>query len=171
MNIFIYVCVIINKKRIAMNWTKILLTTLVLANLTVFSFAQKGVGNAVGIAQEGIQTQVNEISGSLIEVLDEPCTETTGKYAMGTHLLIKHNINNKEQVVNIHLGPTALVSVMVDNLVPGREISLKIYYAEGLPENHYVAKSFSYGNNQYKLRDANLKPFWANNGKGRRRKS
>jgi len=152
-----------------MNWKKFLLTTLVLANLTVFSFAQKGVGNTIGIAQEGIQTHVNEISGSLIEVLDEPCTETTGKYAMGTHLLIKHKINHKEQVANIHLGPTAFVSKMVKDFVPGMEISLKVYHAEGLPENHFVAKSFSYGNNQYKLRDANLKPFWATSNTGRRK--
>jgi len=152
-----------------MNWKKFLLATFVLANFTVFSFAQKGVGNTIGIAQEGIQTHVNEISGSLIEVLDEPCTETTGKYAMGTHLLIKHKINHKEQVANIHLGPTAFVSKMVKDFVPGMEISLKVYHAEGLPENHFVAKSFSYGNNQYKLRDANLKPFWATSNTGRRK--
>jgi len=152
-----------------MNWTKILLTTLVLGNLTVFSFAQKGVGDNRGIAQEGIQTQVNEISGSLVKVIEEPCTETTGKYSTGTHLLIKHNINDKEQVSNIHLGPAKLVSEMVDELVSGTDIDLNVYHADGLPENHYVAKNFSYGNNQYKLRDDNLKPFWANSRKGRRR--
>ncbi|MFO7843769.1 MAG: hypothetical protein R6V16_08160 [Bacteroidales bacterium] len=151
-----------------MNWTRILLTTFVLVNLTVFSFAQKGVGNNSGISQEGLQTQVNEISGSLIEVLNEPCTETTGKYAKGTHLLIKHKINNEEQILNIHLGPTPLVSEMVDKLVSGTKIELKVYHADGLPDNQFIAQCFSYGNNQYKLRDVNLKPFWANSGTGRR---
>ncbi|MDY6800497.1 MAG: hypothetical protein SVU94_04650 [Bacteroidota bacterium] len=153
-----------------MNWTKNFLTVFVLANLTVFSFAQKGVGNNSGIAREGVQSyQVNEISGRLVEVLDEPCTETTGKYAMGTHLLIKQKVNDNEQILNIHLGPTTLVSKMVEKLVPGTDIKLKVYHADGLPDNNFVAQSFSYGDNHYELRDANLSPFWANTGTGRRK--
>ncbi|MEE4196368.1 MAG: hypothetical protein V2I54_01880 [Bacteroidales bacterium] len=150
-----------------MNWKKILFVTFVLVNLIKISIAQKGLGNTSGISITAAPSQVIDISGKVEKVLVEPCTETTGRYTTGSHLLIKYAGNGKEQLLNIHLGPASLLSELTDQFMPGQEIKLKVYHADGFKKNHYVAKSLFYDNELYELRDDFLRPFWANSGKGR----
>jgi len=151
-----------------MKGTKILITVVVLLALTSMGYAQKGMGNNTGIARANSVVEIEKISGELQEIITEPCTQTTGRYSNGTHLLVK---NNENETLNVHLGPTKVVSGMTDQLNAGEEIHLEMYTTEDLPENHYIVKEFKSGEVSHEIRNSNLKPFWAgSSGKRRGRK-
>lgn len=152
-----------------MKGTKILIAAALLA-VTSMSYAQKGVGNKSGVARSNSVDEIEQVSGELQKTITEPCTQTTGRYSTGTHLLVKTG-QGKTTNINVHLGPTKVVSDMARQLETGEKIRIKMYSTEDLPENHYVAKEFTSGGEVYEIRDSNLKPFWAgNNGKQRGRK-
>lgn len=148
-----------------MKRTKGVLMTMILLTVTFFGFAQKGTGNDSGIARSNTTYGIEQISGELQEIINEPCTETTGKYSEGTHLLVKTGDGNK-QTLNVHLGPASVVSDMTDQLKTGKEIQIKVFSTNDLPDNQYIAQEFSVNGETYELRDENLRPFWAGNGKG-----
>jgi len=147
-----------------MKGTKILITVVLLA-LTSMGYAQKGMGNNSGIARTNSTDEIEQISGKLQEIITEPCTQTTGRYSNGTHLLVK---NNDNETLNVHLGPTKVVSGMTNQLNTGEEIHLEMYTTKDLPENHYIAKEFKSGEVSHEIRNSNLKPFWANSNSSRR---
>ena len=133
-------------------------------------YAQKGVGNQSGIGQSNTTLKTKQISGEVKKVLKEPCTQTTGRYDQGTHLLIETDDFGKDQILNIHLGPTTELNEMTDKLKLGREISLKVFKTKDLPEKQFIAQSFVYNDHSFTLRDDNFRPFWANSRSNRRRK-
>jgi hypothetical protein len=142
---------------------------IILFVLATTGYAQKGVGNQSGIGQSNTPAKPKQISGEIKEVLKEPCTQTTGRYDQGTHLLVESEVDSKDHILNIHLGPTAVLNEMTNQLKPGRKIQLKVFKTSDLPKNQYIAKSYVFNQNSYTLRDADLRPFWANNrGKKRR---
>jgi len=147
-----------------MKGTKILITVVLLA-LASMGYAQKGMGNNSGVARTNSVDEIKQISGELQEIITEPCTQTTGRYSNGTHLLVKTDEN---ATFNVHLGPTKEVSGMTGQLNTGEEIHLKMYTTEDLPENHYIVKEFTGKEVSHEIRDANLKPFWADSNGNRR---
>ena len=147
----------------------IFLVTL-LSILSTAVYAQKGVGNQSGIGQSNTKLKTKQISGEVKKVLKEPCTQTTGRYDQGTHLLIKTDDFGKDQILNIHLGPTPELKEMTNKLKLGREIRLKVFKTKDLPKKQFIAQSFWYNNDSYTLRDDDLRPFWANSRSNRSRK-
>ena len=144
-----------------MKGTKIL-TTIVLLALSSMGYTQRGVGNDTGIASSNSVTEIEQVSGKLQKIITEGCTQTTGRYSNGTHVLVKTD-QGKTRTLNVHLGPTSVVSDITDKLTIGKEIKLEVYSTEDLPENHYVAKEVTGSEKSYEIRDSNLKPFWAGN--------
>ena len=147
-----------------MKSTKFLITVVLFA-LTSAGYAQKGMGNNSGIASSNSADEIEQISGEIREIITEPCTQTTGRYSTGTHLLVK---NGNNETLNVHLGPTNVVSGMTDQLNAGDEIHLEMYTTDDLPENHYIVKEFRSKGETYEIRNSNLKPFWANSNSSRR---
>ena len=151
-----------------MNRTKHILLAALLFGLPFFGHAQKGVGNQSGIARGNSVEIKDHVSGSIQEIINEPCTQTTGRFSKGSHLLVKTE-GEESNTINVHLGPTSMVSGMTDQMNTGQLVDLTLIKTEDLPDNHYIAKELSSGNNTYELRDDNLRPFWANNRKEVRR--
>ncbi|MGM0497839.1 MAG: hypothetical protein ACQESJ_07975 [Bacteroidota bacterium] len=150
-----------------MKGTKILIAVVLLA-VTSMGYAQKGVGNNSGIARSNSVNEIEQISGELQKIITEPCTQTTGRYSNGTHLLVK---DDEDETLNVHLGPTYVMSEITDQLKTGEEIQMKVVGTEDLPDHNYIAKEIQSGEEAHEIRDSNLKPFWAgNNAKRRGRK-
>ncbi|MGM0532215.1 MAG: hypothetical protein ACQER7_12790 [Bacteroidota bacterium] len=147
--------------------TKRILLTMILLTATSLGYAQRGTGNNSGIARSNSENAIEQISGELQEVITEPCAQTTGRYSKGTHLLVKTD-DDETQPFNVHLGPTRMVSDMTDQIKTGKEIQIKVFRTDDLPENQYIAKEFTSEGKTYELRNEDLRPFWAGNRKGRR---
>jgi len=139
---------------------KSMVITFILLMVTPLVYAQKGTGNNTGIARSNSVNEVIQISGELQKVVNETCTQTTGRYSKGTHLLVKTEAG-ETQPLNVHLGPAREVTSMTDQLETGQEIQMKVFRTDNLPENQYVAKEFISKGKTYELRDAALRPFWA----------
>jgi len=150
-----------------MQTTKKMAMILVLLALTPWVHAQKGVGNDTGVAAQGSFTETEQISGILKEVVTEPCTQTTGRYSNGTHLLVQTK-QGTAKTLNLHLGPTKVVSDLTGQLSPGEDIQMEVYTTGDLPDHHFVVKAYTYDGETYEIRDASLRPFWAGNRRGRK---
>jgi hypothetical protein len=137
------------------------ITNLVLAGVLLLIVApvaaQKGMGDPAGIARQGLQPEIVTFTGTLKEVLTGPCESTTGHYVTGTHLIIETEDGHE---LNVHLGAAGPLSA---------------FQTDQMPEDAYVAKSVTVGEDVVQLRDASLRPTWAgsafrgqgNRGRGR----
>lgn len=134
------------------------------------AWAQRGVGEPTGVAQQAEKPEVVSLSGDLVEVVTGPCEHTTGPSLLGTHLLIKTQKKDKktqkDETLNVHLGPAARVEFLVEGLSAGTTVSINGFRTEKMEKNHYVAQTVSYGDRTVRLRDENLRPVWAG-GRGR----
>ena len=120
--------------------------------------AQRGIGDPTGVARQPVKPEIVSLSGKLVEVKTGPCEATTGRSPIGTHLILE--TANKKQL-NVHLGPATAVADTVAKLSVGQEISAKAFRTEKMKENHYVAQSLAFGKSTVELRDADLRPVWA----------
>jgi hypothetical protein len=152
-----------------MKLTQVILFAVILFSASSYSYAQKGMGNKTGIARNNVTNATRKISGKLVKILNEPCTNTTGQYARGLHLIIKQNDQDVERL-NIHLGPTSEMSEITEHLKPGQQLELKVFKTNELPDDQYIAKSFTSTHGTYELRNDQLRPFWAGNNRGRRQR-
>jgi hypothetical protein len=120
--------------------------------------AQKGTGEATGVAQQAVKPPVITVSGKLLEIKTGPCENTTGRSPVGTHLIVQ-----SEDGVNldIHLGPENAVDHIVDQLTIGQSVTFEAFRTEQLPDNAYIAKSLRLDDKVIHLRDDNLRPSWA----------
>lgn len=154
-----------------MHNTKSIFFAVALLTVTFLGHAQKGTGNKTGIARSGFVTETTHVSGQIQKVLTEPCTQTTGRYSQGTHLLVKSD-QGQVRVINVHLGPTQEVSDMTEQLERGQEIQLTLFRTNDMPDEQYIAKELTSKNRSYVLRDENFRPLWAGssgrNGRKRR---
>jgi len=122
------------------------------------AYAQKGMGDYTGIAREPIKPPITRLSGIVHEIRTHPCEHATGKAEVGTHLILKSSQN---QEFNIHIGPATAVADIVKQLAVGKEIEVFGFHTEKMPADHYVAKQLVFGGRSFDLRDASLRPFWA----------
>src|SRR6056297_2171065 len=143
-----------------MKWSKSILFAVIFLSISSMSFAQRGTGNKAGIARNNSNNVTESISGRLLKILNEPCTNTTGRYDKGMHFIVDRKDKGGTNL-NIHLGPASEVSEMTNHLKPGQEIRLKVFKTEDLPDNQFIAKSFTSNNETYKIRDDDFRPFWA----------
>ena len=123
--------------------------------------AQKGTGEATGVAQQVAKPKVTLVSGTIHEIETGPCQATTGRASIGTHLVIK---TAKGKKLNIHLGPTAAVKHIADRLTTGDAVTISAFRTEKMTKGHFVAQSIVLGEASVQLRDGNLRPLWAGVG-------
>lgn len=120
--------------------------------------AQKGTGEKVGLARQGAQPELLELSGILKEVETGPCRSTTGRAYVGTHLFIE---TDDSETLNIHLGSAEAVKDIVSALTIGQHLDLTVFRTERHADGHFVAKVIRTREKNYHLRDETLRPFWA----------
>lgn len=122
------------------------------------AFAQRGMGEPAGVAQQAVKPEVVSLSGEVLAVESGPCKKTTGRADVGSHFLLK---TPKGRELNIHLGPAAAVHYIVVQLPVGQKVTVHAFRTTKMPKNHYVAQSLTFGSTTIRLRDENLRPFWA----------
>jgi hypothetical protein len=141
------------------NAVSLVVTAIVLFGVTTpMAHAQRGIGDPTGVARQPVKPEVVSLSGKLVEVKTGPCEATTGRSPTGTHLILE---TADEEQLNVHLGPAAAVADTVAKLSVGQEIGIRAFRSEKMKENHYVAQSLTFGKTTVELRDAGLRPVWA----------
>ena len=134
--------------------TILIATFLITASQT---HAQRGVGDAVGIARQGSQANLITIEGTLKAIKTGPCENTTGRAMTGTHLIISVD----DGVANVHLGPTKETQAIVKQLKDGQLLVVEAFRADKHPAGHYVATRIKLAGKFVALRDNSLRPSWA----------
>jgi hypothetical protein len=124
--------------------------------------AQKGTGDATGVAQQAVKPKVVEISGKLVEIKTGPCEATTGRSPAGTHIILE---TLEKQKINVHLGPATAVADTVAKLTVGQKLTVKAFRTNKLKDGQYIAISLHFDKTNIALRDDALRPVWA---RGRR---
>jgi hypothetical protein len=123
-------------------------------------FAQRGMGDTTGVAQQAVKPAIVSLSGAVREIVTGPCEQTTGRSYLGTHIVLTTDDGAE---VNVHLGPAQRVDAMVEPLKVGTAVQVAGFRTEKMPENHYVAQVIKVGDETLRLRDDNLRPVWAGN--------
>lgn len=122
------------------------------------AYAQKGMGEDVGIARAAVKPEIVTLQGKIVEVQTGPCKNTTGRAVVGTHVELK---TSEGRILNVHLGPTAVVEPIAKRLANVEEVRVNAFRTDAMPEDHYVAQSFTVGKETIRLRDETLQPAWA----------
>jgi len=137
-------------------WTAVMVA--LVAVLIPSAMAQKGKGDRTGVARAADRREVTTVSGELLRIKDGECSKTTGRSPTGIHLFLE---NQKDEEVNLHLGPTEAVSQMVEGLETGDSVTARAFTTDKMEENEHVAVRFRTENEQFILRDETLRPVWA----------
>ena len=132
--------------------------TLIWVLTTSVAEAQRGTGQASGIARQEVEVQRVTLSGVVVEVEAGPCENTTGRSLVGTHFFLQ---TPDDKTLNIHLGPTDQIETLVPALDVGEEVQVEAFRTERMQADHYVARSITVGDQVLRLRDENLRPVWA----------
>ena len=82
-------------------------------------FAQRGVGDGAGVAQQDAQVETASLTGKLVSVETDTCEETTGRSPAGVHILLKAR---RGEPLNIHLGPATELQQVTDKLTVGKRV-------------------------------------------------
>jgi hypothetical protein len=144
----------------------ITITGLRLASMALFSTllftmpaaAQKGAGEATGVARQAVKPPIETMSGTIKEIKVGPCERTTGRSLEGAHLIVQAADG---KTINLHLGPTAALEDVLDQLSAGQQISFEAFRTDAMPPDAYVAKTLRTGDTTFALRDDTLRPNWA----------
>ena len=127
--------------------------------MTASAYAQRGLGNASGMARGYIQPDIVSIEGTLDHIKTGPCEQATGYAYIGTHLFLQSE--GTEELVNIHLGAAFAVESYVDKLEAGDKMMVKAFQTDEMQPGEYIAKEVTANGHTIELRDENLRPFWA----------
>ncbi|MCB0328828.1 MAG: hypothetical protein KDD70_04170 [Bdellovibrionales bacterium] len=130
------------------------------------ALAQKGAGDAVGLAKKGTQVELSQLTGEVLELVKGPCEKTTGCSKSGYHLRVKTDANPN---LNLHLGALQAVEKITPGLGVGDKISFEAFRTDKLKAGDMIAKSLTYDGKTVNLRDSSLKPVWAAGGKQNKR--
>lgn len=133
----------------------------VVLGLSSAAFAQRGVGDAQGVAQQATKPEVVSLSGKVLKVETAPCEMTTGRSLLGTHFVLKTRDKKK---INIHLGPAGAVEFVTKKLSQGQKVQVAAFRTDKMKEGHYVARTIAFGSQTVELRDETLRPVWAGRG-------
>ena len=126
------------------------------------AYAQKGVGDRIGVVRQGLNPPLTKLSGKIASVETHPCENTTGYALAGTHLIVEADDGTK---YNLHVGPADAVAPIVKPLTPGTHIEVRAFRTPRMSEDQYMVTSLRLeGGKVIDLRDANLRPFWFGQG-------
>ena len=129
------------------------------------AYAQKGVGDTSGVARQPVRPEVVTLAGKLVELDTGPCESGTGRSPVGTHILLR---TADGTTLNVHLGPAAAAPVAdsAKQLRAGQTVTVAAFRTQKMKQNHYVARSLTFGKTTVQLRDETLRPVWAGAGRG-----
>jgi hypothetical protein len=133
--------------------------------LSPSAYAQKGVGDSAGVAQQPNKPELVSLSGEIVAVETKPCEKTTGHALVGTHILLK---TAKGDTLNVHLGWAEAVEEITKQVTVGKKVTVAAFRTDKMPEGQYVAQSVTFDEKTVQLRDENLRPVWAGGGAGLR---
>ncbi len=120
--------------------------------------AQRGRGEPVGLARQGVQPERVEIMGTIDRIETAPCGRTTGSAYVGTHIFLRTE-DGKE--INMHIGSAEAVKPVVEQFSPGDALEVTAFRTDLLEPNHYVAVTIRHDEEVYEIRDEYLSPFWS----------
>lgn len=144
-------------------WTFLLTVTFVLLLTCGGAYAQRGVGDPTGVIRQGLNPPLTTLSGKLVSIETHPCENTTGPALAGTHLIVEADDGMK---YNLHVGPADAVASIVEPFTSGTRIEVRAFRTARMPEDQYVATELLLASGKaIELRDANLRPFWAGQGR------
>lgn len=144
-------------------WRLLLTVACVVLLVSCGAYAQKGVGDQIGVVRQGLNPPLTKLSGKLVSIETHPCENTTGYALAGTHLIVEADDGTK---YNLHVGPADAVASVVEPLTPGIQIDVYAFRTSEMPEDQYVATTLVLaGGKVVELRDANLRPFWSGQGR------
>jgi hypothetical protein len=126
--------------------------------------AQKGTGEAAGVARETQPPPLVDLSGTLRKIHTGPCQLTTGKAVDGAHLLLA---TPEGRQIDLHLGPHAAMAALLQRLEVDQTMAAEAFRTARMPEDTYIARRLSVDGERYTLRDSNLRPLWRVPGSGR----
>ncbi len=142
-----------------MKWTKVTMLALAVCGLTASTaMAQRGVGEASGVARQAVRPEVVVLTGKVLQVETGPCENTTGRSILGTHFLMQ---NSEGETLNIHLGPAGAVEFVAKELAKDKEVRVEAFQTEAMKKDHYVARTLTLDDRMVTLRDETLRPAWA----------
>jgi hypothetical protein len=126
---------------------------------TALAFGQRGMGQPRGVAQQTEKPTLQTLEGTVQKVLTEECKNTTGRYRIGTHFILKTEAGER----NVHLGPAAVspVKTTADALAEGQSVTVKAFRTSRMPAGHYNAQQIETDDQTLVLRNASLRPTWA----------
>jgi hypothetical protein len=136
-------------------------TVALIATLAVAAPAagQRGTGQTEGVARQPELPALTSLSGVVEEVQIDTCEMTTGRAAVGAHVLVG---TEQDGTLNLHLGPAAAIEDLLAQLAPGVAIEAEVFRTERMPEDAYVAQAVTVDGESFTLRDdATLRPRWA----------
>jgi hypothetical protein len=123
--------------------------------------AQKGMGEATGVARQADKPAVQSFAGTVENIEIAPCKRTTGRFVEGVHV----KVQMPDRIVDVHLGPSAALEDLLDQITTTNPVSFEGFRTDQMPENTYVAKTFTLAGTTYELRDDALRPKWAIGGR------
>lgn len=129
--------------------------------LTPLAYAQRGVGDSAGVAQQSTKPELVTLSGEVVAVETKPCEKTTGHGVVGAHILLK---TEKGDTLNVHLGWADAVEEIAKQVTVGKKLTVTAFRTDKMPEGQYVAQSVTFDGKTVQLRDENLRPVWAGGG-------
>src|SRR5690625_7869332 len=86
--------------------------------------AQRGMGQASGLAAQGYQADILTVEGTITAILTEPCAQTTGRSIIGLHLIIEETLQG---ALNLHLGPADDLLSMQRSLEVGDRLEAHVF--------------------------------------------
>ncbi len=122
------------------------------------TFAQRGTGEDIGVARQGVTPERTTLQGTLEEIETGPCKRTTGQAYIGTHLFIR---TADDQLANVHIGNAEAVEPIIEQLTVGEQIEVDVFRTDRLEEGHYVAQTIRTDSEEFMIRREDLSPFWA----------
>ncbi|MCZ7592357.1 MAG: hypothetical protein M5U15_09485 [Kiritimatiellae bacterium] len=142
---------------------KTIRTGLMLSGLTMLLaapivFAQRGVGDDVGVVRQQAKVERSTVAGTLVEVKDGPCENTTGRSYIGMHYILKAEDG---EMINLHLGPSETMKSMNLPTEIGKTVSATAFRTDKMKEDALTAIEVTVDGKTYTLRNANLRPVWA----------
>ena len=119
-------------------------------------YAQKGVGDATGIASRAVKPEIVTLSGKMVEVRTGLCESSTGRSPVGTHIILETSQGKK---LNVHLGPASAVADKVAKLNVGDELVVKAFRTDKMKIRRLRRPGRSPpGDNRLEFRDAESPP-------------
>lgn len=137
--------------------------TVLLGSVLPTAYAQRGMGDAEGLARQGLQPKLIKVSGELVRIETQPCQQTTGQGLLGTHVVVRTPAG---KTMEIDLGWAPAVESIAERLVVGQSLDAVVFRTAPMPEGRWVAKSLTVDGEVMPLRDDRLRPLWAGTGGG-----